>query len=150
MSTGIKLSKAQIFKRIQLGGLLGKTLGKLGKKVLLDLVVPLAKDTLRKLATKATSSVLKKIAGQGSVRAGRRFTLFTSNEDIYDIIKIVESLEKSGLLIDGASETVKHDIKKQKRRFLPAMMAPVDASWISPMASLLVQPIASSLINFIT
>ena len=29
-----------------------------------------------------------------------------------DIIKTVESLEKSGLLIDGASETVKHEIKK--------------------------------------
>ena len=29
-----------------------------------------------------------------------------------DITKIVESLEKSGLLIDGANETVKHEIKK--------------------------------------
>ena len=60
VSIDIKLSKAQIFKRIQLGGLLGKTLGKLGKKVLPDLVVPLAKDALHKLATKATSSVLHK------------------------------------------------------------------------------------------
>ena len=29
-----------------------------------------------------------------------------------DITKIVESLEKSGLLIDSANETVKHEIKK--------------------------------------
>ena len=29
-----------------------------------------------------------------------------------DIIKIVESLEKSHLLIDGATETVKFEIKK--------------------------------------
>ena len=29
-----------------------------------------------------------------------------------DITKIVESLEKSGLLIDGVNETVKHEIKK--------------------------------------
>ena len=28
-----------------------------------------------------------------------------------DIIKILESLEKSGLLIDGAAERVKHEIK---------------------------------------
>ena len=47
--------------------------------------------------------------------AGRRFTLFISNEDMDDIIKIIESLEKSGLLIDGASETVKHEIKKTRR-----------------------------------
>ena len=29
-----------------------------------------------------------------------------------DTIKIVESLEKSGLLIDGATETVKHEIAR--------------------------------------
>ena len=60
MSTDIRLRKAQISKIIQSGGFLGKTLGKLGKKVLLDLAVCLAKDVLPKLATKATSSVLDK------------------------------------------------------------------------------------------
>ena len=60
MSTDIRLRKAQISKMIQSGGFLGKTLGKLGKKVLLDLAVCLAKDVLPKLATKATSSVLDK------------------------------------------------------------------------------------------
>ena len=35
--------------------------GKLGKKVLLDLAVPLAKDVWPKLATKAIFSVLDKI-----------------------------------------------------------------------------------------
>ena len=35
-----------------------------------------------------------------------------------DIIKIVESLEKSGLLIDGVTEAVKHEIKKKKVNFL--------------------------------
>ena len=58
--TDIKLSKAQISKIIQSDRFLGKTLGKLGKKVLFDLAVPLAKDVLLKLATKATSSVLDK------------------------------------------------------------------------------------------
>ena len=60
MSTDIRLRKAQISKIIQSGEFLGKTLGKLGKKVLLDLAVCLAKDVLPKLATKATSSVLDK------------------------------------------------------------------------------------------
>ena len=44
-----------------------------------------------------------------------------------DILKIVESLEKSGLLMDSASETVKHRIKKQEGGFLPAMIAPINA-----------------------
>ena len=65
---------------------------------------------------------MKKKNGQGVLRAGRGFTLFISNEDMDDIIKIVESLEKSGLLIDGVSEIVKHEIKKHEGGLLPAMI----------------------------
>ena len=36
-----------------------------------------------------------------------------SNEDMNDIIKIIKALEDSGVLIDGVTETVKHEIKKQ-------------------------------------
>ena len=96
----------------QSGGLLGKTSGDLGKKALLDIPVPLAKNVFPKLATKATLSILdkfeRKVSGKEAVRAGKGFTLFISNENINDVSKIVESLENSGLLIDGATETVKH------------------------------------------
>ena len=33
-----------------------------------------------------------------------------------DIIKVIKSLEDSGVLIDGVTETVKHEIKKTKRK----------------------------------
>ena len=53
--------------------------------------------------TKATSSVLhvfeRKTSGQGVVKAGKGFTLFISNEDMY-ITEFVESLEELCLLID--------------------------------------------------
>ena len=84
--------------------------------MLLDLAVPLAKNIFPKLATEATSSVLdkfeRKTNWQGVERSGRGLNLFISNEDLDDITKITQSLEKSGLLIDGASETIKHEIKK--------------------------------------
>ena len=32
-----------------------------------------------------------------------------------DIIKVIKSLEDSGVLIDGVTETVKHEIKKNKK-----------------------------------
>ena len=35
-----------------------------------------------------------------------------------DFIKNVESLEKTGLLIDGANEAVKNQVKKKKVDFL--------------------------------
>ena len=52
--------------------------------------------------------------------------------------------------VDGASETVKHKIKKQEGGFLPAMMGSMVASSIAPMTSSLIQPLTSSLITTIT
>ena len=72
----------------------------------------MAKDVLSKLATKTSSSVLdqfdRKTSGKSIESAGKEFTLFISNEDIDDVIKIEKPLEKSGLLVDGATGTVKH------------------------------------------
>ena len=50
------------------------------------------------------------------MRTGKGFTLFILKEDMNDIIKIIRSLEGSRVLIYGVSETVKHEIKKQKRQ----------------------------------
>ena len=49
-----------------------------------------------------------------SFRAGNEFTLFISNKDRNDIIKIIKSLEDSSVLIDGVTETVKGKIKKTR------------------------------------
>ena len=57
---------------------------------------------------------------------------------MYDIIKIVELLEKSCLLIDGMTETVKREIKNQLGVFLGAMIALMAASLIAPMVSSLI------------
>ena len=57
------------------------------------------------------------------MRAEKAFTLFISNEDINYIIKIIKSLEDLGVLIDGVTETVKHEIKKQEVEFLGALLA---------------------------
>ena len=92
-------SKAQLSKTIQSGGFLGNKLctmiGKLCKKALTDLAVPLTKDVFPKLTTKAIS--------------GKRFTLFIFNEDMDDTIKIVELLKGSGPLTDGAFGTAKYE-----------------------------------------
>ena len=56
-----------------------------------------------------------RIASAYNITVGRGFTLFISNEDINDITKIIKSLEDSGVIIDGVTETVKHEMKKNKR-----------------------------------
>ena len=43
--------------------------------------------------------------------SGNNTTLIISNDEINDIIKIVKSLEKSGLLLKGVTDTVKNEVK---------------------------------------
>ena len=49
-------------------------------------------------------------------------TLIISNEEINDVMKIIESLEKSGLLITVVSETIKNEAKEQKEGFLNMLL----------------------------
>ena len=84
------------------------------------------------LASNAINRFQRKISGKGVVRSEKVFTLFISNEDINDIIKII----KSGVLTDGVTETVKHEIKKQDGWFLPALLAPFDTSVVQPVISM--------------
>ena len=49
-------------------------------------------------------------------------TLVFSNEDL-NIMKIVKSLEESGLLIKGVIETNENKVKKQKETFLGILAA---------------------------
>ena len=44
------------------------------------------------------------------------FHMKISNKGINDIIKIIKSLEHLRVLIDGFTETVKHEMKKTRRR----------------------------------
>ena len=43
--------------------------------------------------------------------------LIISNEEMSDIMKIVKSLEESGLLIKCVSETIKNKVKNKKEGF---------------------------------
>ena len=121
MSTNIKFSKAQISKIIQSGVFLCDMLGNLGKKVITDLAIPLARDDLpglvSNLAANAIHKLEKKTSGKGAVKGGKGSTLFNLNEDINYIIKITKSLEDSNVLIDGITERVKHEIKNKRADF---------------------------------
>ena len=79
---------------------------------------------------------MKKISGKGAVIATKGFTLFILNEDVNDIIKIIKSLDDSGALIDGVTESAKDKIKKQKRLFR--------------LATSIAQPVISSVVKGIS
>ena len=125
ISTDIKRSEAPISKISQSGRSFGSWLGNLGKKSLTNIIIPLVRGNLPGLVSNLTSNAIykfkRKTSGKGAVRAGKGFGLFISNEDINDFIKTIKSLEDSGVLIDGVTETVKNKIKKQEDQFLGAL-----------------------------
>ena len=49
-------------------------------------------------------------------------TLIISNEEMNDTMKIVKSLEGSGLLITGISKTIKNEAKEQKGGFVGMLL----------------------------
>ena len=67
----------------------------------------------------------KKILGSGH---NNNITLITSNDEINDIIKIVKSLEDSGLLLKEVTETVQNEVKEQKGGFLSMLLGTLGAT----------------------
>ena len=55
-------------------------------------------------------------------------TLIMSNDEINDIIKIIKSLEGSGLFIKGVTETVQNEVKEEKGLFVSALLGTLGAS----------------------
>ena len=55
-------------------------------------------------------------------------TLIISNEEINDVMKIVKSLQKSGLLIKGISEKFENEAKEQKGGLLEMLLETLGAS----------------------
>ena len=55
-------------------------------------------------------------------------TLIISNDEMEDIIKIIKSLEDSGLLLKGVNETIQNEAKEQKGGFLSMLLGTLGAS----------------------
>ena len=134
MSTDLKLSKAQISKIIQSGGFLGSLLSKLAGP-LMKVAVPLTKNILALLGITAAASAIdagikkkKKIHGSGTT------TLIISNEEM-NIMKIVQALEDSNILLKGVTKTIENETKEQKGGFLSMLLGTLGASLLGNLLS---------------
>ena len=93
---------------IQLGGVFSRLFGPLlqtGLPLIKNVITPLAKSVIIRLGL--TAAVLAADAGihKKILRSGTT-TLIISNDEMKNFINIVNSLEDSGLLLKGVSETV--------------------------------------------
>ena len=115
-TANIKLSKTPFKKIKQLEGFLGRLLEPFVKPVL-----PLIGNVLKSLA-KSVLTLLELTAGATGVAIHNKIfgsgmtVLIISNEEMNHIMKIVKSLEETGLLKKGVSETIKNEPKEKQRR----------------------------------
>ena len=136
-SVDIKLSKTQLSKMI---GFLGRLLGpllKTGLPLMKSVIKPLVKSVLIPLGLTAAASAEdagthKKVLGSGH---NNNTILITSNDEMDDILKIIKSLEDSGVLIKGASETIQHEAKEQRGGFISMLLGTLGASLLGNILS---------------
>ena len=82
----------------------------------------------------------KKILGSGrrhfSSSASHNTTmLITSNNEIEDIIKIVKSLQDSGLLLKGVTKTAKNEVKEQRGGFRSMLLGILGANLLGNLST---------------
>ena len=98
----------------------------------MKVAVPLAKNILAPLGITAAASAIdtgiqKKIHGSGAT------TLIISNKEMIDIMKIVQALEDSNILLKGVTKTIKNETKEQKGGFLSVLLGTLGASLLGNM-----------------
>ena len=96
--------------------------------------VALVKNILAPLGTTTAASAIgaaipKKIHGSATT------TLIISNEEMNDIIKIVQALEDSNILLKGITKTIKNETKEQKDGFLSMLLGTLSASLLGNLLS---------------
>ena len=92
----------------------------------MKVAMPLAENVLAPLGlTVAMSaidgSIQKKIHGSG-------VKFIIEQEDMNDIIKIIEVLENSGILLKGVTKTIENETKEQRGGFLSMLLGTLGAS----------------------
>ena len=92
------------------------------------MIKPLAKIVLIILGLTAAASAADAGIHEKILGSGNTTSLIISNNEIKDIIKIIKSLQDSGLLLKGVTETVQNEVKGQKGRFLSMLLGTLGSS----------------------
>ena len=100
-----------------------------GLRLMKSVLSPLAKSVMLPLGlstgmSAADATIQKKIYGSGVT------ALIISNKEMEDIMRIVISVDKSGLLIKEVSEIIKNEAKEQKGGFLGILLGALAASML--------------------
>ena len=100
----------------------------------MKIAVPLPKNILAPLAIAVAASAIdpgiqRKIHDSGTT------TLTILNKKMNKILKTVQALEYSNILLKGVTKTIKNETKKQKWRFLGMFLGTLGASLLGNMST---------------
>ena len=100
----------------------------------MKVAIPLAKNVLAPLgitvpASAIDAGILKKIHGSEAT------TLIISNKEMNDIIKLIQVLEDSNILLKGVTNTIKNETKEQKGGLLSMLLGTLGASLLGNLLS---------------
>ena len=92
----------------------------------MKIAIPLAKNVLAPFGIAAAAPAI--YAGiQKKTHGSRTKTLIISNEEMNHIIKIVQALEDSNILLKGVTKKIKNERNKQKGGFLSMLLGTLGA-----------------------
>ena len=96
----------------------------------MKLAMPLANNVLALTAAMSAidGGIQKKIRGEG-------IKLVIEQEDMNDIIKIIEALENSGILLKGVTKTIENETKEQRGGFLSMLLGTLGATLLGNLLS---------------
>ena len=109
-----------ICKTIQSGWFLGLLLSKLAR-LLIKVAISLAKNVLAPL--EITTAALAIDAGiQTKIHRSETTTLMISKKEMNDVMRIIQALEDSSILLKGITKTIKNETRELKEGFLSMLL----------------------------
>ena len=87
----------------------------------MKVAIPLAKNVSAPLGITADASAI-----DVGIQNSGTTTLIISNEEMNDIMKIVQALEDSNILLKGATKRIRNETKEQKGRFLSMLLGTLE------------------------
>ena len=85
------------------------------------------------LGLTAAASATDAAINKKFLESGNHTTLIISNDNLNDLLEVIKSLEKNGILLDGITETVKNEVKEQKGGFLSMLLGALGVSLLENM-----------------
>ena len=99
----------------------------------MKVTMPLAKNVLAPLDLTAAMSAID--GGIQKKMRGEEIKLVIEQEDMNDIIKTIEVLKNSGILLKGVTKTIENETKEQRGGFLSMLLSTLGASLLGNLLS---------------